>query len=110
VVQKTDNEEQELCEMQEADRESRVAINGGKNRQVAAARHCIVRRMECDWEFQQRREKVRWEEWRAVSERAAIISEEQNDEPHERLSLSQRHGASSGCGWRNGSDMEGSCP
>jgi hypothetical protein len=29
-ITKTDEEERELCELQEADGESRVAINGGK--------------------------------------------------------------------------------
>jgi hypothetical protein len=31
VLQKTDEQQQEMCELQEADGESRVAINGGKN-------------------------------------------------------------------------------
>ena len=56
--------------------ERRVGINcREKQTPVAAAGLCVYDKKKDtgNWELQRRLEKVRWEEWRAVNEEAAII-------------------------------------
>ena len=62
--------------MQEGDRRKKGGNKlRGKQTSVEVARLCVYDKKKDtgNWELQRRLEKVRWEEWSAVNEEAAII-------------------------------------